>query len=319
MAWAIFIFVCISSSGQQLDVDDGCFCSSYNLIDDQLKAFGRNFYIEKSNGLYKYFENVEYIVGTCLFGIMKSDFKDGTMEYGVKQVSTKDVIVPVKYFNNFINSNDSSLKTIIIFDLFKFYNLIINRLVHMGAKKEEIMVSSVYYVNKQMPFFVNNNFPFEYFLKDSQFADQSELRILVVSKNKSFYQRLKKHNNNINIGNISSFANIQNKYKSDLCFSIQENKLLYSLSSPKYETLEQRSFCEIVIELYQILQNHLPGKAKQQSELNELAKPLIDFLKAKYGVTYKDDWRLYNVSYKDYLSLPDLYKGMCESIVMEDV
>ncbi len=71
----------------------------------------------------------------------------------------------------------------------------------------------------------------------------------------------------------------------------------------------------MVGELYQILQNLLPGEPKSQDELQALTKPIIEHLKYKYNVEYRDDWRLYNVPYELYLSLPDLYKGMCNSIV----
>jgi tRNA(Leu) C34 or U34 (ribose-2'-O)-methylase TrmL len=72
--------------------------------------------------------------------------------------------------------------------------MIINAIMNMGVLRDEIHFSSVYYVNKSVPFCTTEVFPFELFLKDAAFKEQSEFRLLVASKNKRFYEKLKENN-----------------------------------------------------------------------------------------------------------------------------
>ncbi len=302
-------------SGKQLDEDEGCFCFSIENNDLSYSKAGRCFERTQVNGGWKYFEKTDKIVGTCLYGILKSDFQEREMRYGVRTMPSQNITVPKTYFDNFTVNTDKEEKTIIIFYLPRFCNMVVDKCIEMGAQKEEIFITTVYYVDKKIPFCTLEPFPFEYFLKDNSFSSQAELRIIIASKNEEFYRKLQESNNNIIIGDISKFAVVQDKYKFDLDLSIQGNKLLYKLSTPISLSLDDRSFAELVGELYQILQNLLPGEPKSQDELQALTKPIIEHLKYKYNVEYRDDWRLYNVPYELYLSLPDLYKGMCNSIV----
>jgi len=303
-------------SGLQLDKDEGCFCKSILINDGIYKNKGRHFKRTFEDGVWKYFENTKNIVGCCFYGVLKNSLEIMEMQYGVKTIHAHNYTVPYKYFQSFRNNySTDNKKTIIILDLWKFCDLIVNKSMELGALREDIYISTVYYVNKQVPFCTAEKFPFEFFLKDDSFSSQSELRIIIASKNNKFYKRLKENDNNLILGDISSFSVVQDKYEDDLDFSIQGDKLLYKLATPETLSLEQRSFKELVGELYQILQNQLPGVPKGQKELEILAKPIIDFLEDKYGVSYKDDWRLYNVPYNEYTTLSDLYKGMCATII----
>ena len=301
-------------SGKQLDEYDGCFCVSANKLDRQLEKTGRRVRREYKNTEWLYFEDTDYIVGTCFYGVFLSEFEDTIMKYGVETIPAKGTVVPSTYFKNFVDKFEDDRKTVIILDFPRLLLLIKEALVQMGVTEEEILISQVYYVNKKIPFFVNEPFPFEYFLKDIEFSEQAEFRIIIASKNKEFYKQLKRNNGNIIIGDISSFSAIQDTYSSDLDFSIQGNHLIYKLAKPITLKLDDRSFSELVQELYQIQQNRLPGEPKTKDELEVLMKPIIDHLKEKYGTEYRDGWRLYNVPYEEYRSLPDIYKGMCETI-----
>jgi len=298
-------------SGEQLDEDEGCFCYSKENNDRQYTLMGRKFKkIRLKNG-WKYYEDNNLIVGTCFYGIMKSEFKESRMQYGIKSIKTKDLIVPKDYFGEFCKGVGKTQKVVIVFDFKRLINAIVEEAIKIGASSDEIYISPVYYVNKKIYYCTTEMYPFEYFLKDDDYSKQAEIRVIIASKNKKFYQRLSKNNNNISIGDISSFATIQENYTENLSFSIQGDKLIYSLSRPITLTLDERSFAEIVQELYQIKQNQLPGEAKEQRELDALAKPLIEYLNKKYGVEYRDDWRLYKVPENLYNTLPELYKGMC--------
>lgn len=298
-------------NGLQLDEDDGRFCYSTSLNDRLFRKQGRKFERISVNGGWKYFEDTDMIVGSCFYGILLSNFSNNQMIYGVKKVDSQDYCVSVDYFDKFNVDSKAEKKTIIIYDMYRFCDLLVASLVKMGIQKEDIHLSMVYYVNKQVQFGTPESFPFEYFLKDSSFSSQSEFRVIIASKNKDFYKALENNGNNIVLGDISSFAVVQDKYDTDLYFSIQEDKLFFKLAKPITLTLDERSFAELVGELYQIKQNHLPGEPREQEELDVLAKPVIEHLNSKYGVEYRDDWRLYNVPDDLYDTLPEIYKGMC--------
>ncbi len=298
--------------GKQLDEDEGCFCFSTMENDELLALQGRKFVKYRTSNGWKYYEDNDLIVGICIYGILMSRFRDSFMRYGVKEIRTKDVVVPTEFFRDFVEGVEcSNRKAIIIFDLPRFCEMVIDTIKKKGVSKEEIFVSPVFYVNKKTPYCIKKDFPFEYFLKDDAYSKQSELRIMIASRNKEFYKQLERNNYNISIGDITSFAVIQDNYNKDLFLSIQGNKLIYELASPITMTMDDRSFAQLIRELYQIKQNQLPGDAKRQEELDGLAKPIINHIKRKYGVEFRDDWRLYNVPNDLYNTLPDLYKGLC--------
>lgn len=299
--------------GKQLDQDEGCFCYSIFRNDNLFKNRGRKYVREYSAVGWKYIEKTNKVVGACFYGVLRSSFQNLPMRYGVKEIPTYNHSVPYSFFNSFRDNYtaDEHKKTIIIFDLWKFRDLVVEKAMELGARREEIHISTVYYVNKHIPFYTPERFPFEYFLKDDAFSEQSELRIIIASNNKKFYKRLSKNGNNLFLGDISSIAIMQDKYSQDLDFSIRGDKLIYKLATPVSYTLEDCSFKEIVGMLYQILQNQCPGEPKEQEEIDVLVKTITDHLLKKYGVEFKDDWRLYNVPYDDYLTLPELHKGLC--------
>lgn len=300
-------------NGKQLDDAEGCFCYSTVSKDEEWKKAGRRFNRTGTDGAWKYYEKDKKIVGSCFYGVRRSAFQDMFMQYGIQTIPVKEYVVSYQYFQNFNKSQDNNKnkKTIIIYDMNKLYRLIIKQAIAMGAAREDILIAPVYYVNKQVPFFTNEPFPFEYFLKDSSFSEQEELRVIISSKNKVFYDNLSRNHSNITVGDISSFSILQDKYTEDLHFSIQGNSLIYNFAESIKQSLDQRSFRVLLEELYQIKQNRLPGLPKEQNQLDDLAEPIIKHLKNKYGVEFKDDWRLYNVPYEEYIELPNIYKGMC--------
>ena len=189
-------------NGLQLDEDDGCFCYSYELNDNLFDAQGRKYKKICTAGGWKYFEDTDMIVGSCFYGILKSCFMDNHMKYGVKEIGTKDYSVPAGFFNKFNTFDTTEKKTVIIFDMYRFCDLIFEALVRIGAQMDEIFFSMVYYVDKSIHYGVAERFPLEYFLKDLSFSSQAEFRIIVVSNNKNFYKQLQKNGNNIVIGDI---------------------------------------------------------------------------------------------------------------------
>ena len=302
-------------NGLQLDEDDGCFCFSNDINDQAFDSQGRNYLRVKKDGGWKYFENTDLIVGSCFYGILKSCFTENSMKYGVRTVDSKNYCVSVDYFNQFNAGSANEKKTIIILDMYRFYDLMIEALVKLGAQRNEIYFSMVYYVNKSIPFATTERFPFEYFLKDASFSSQTEFRLIVASENIEFYKRLQNNYYNLVLGDISSFSIIQDKYDTDLEFSIQNDKLIYKLSKPMILTMDQRSFAQLITELYQIIQNQLPGEPRDPNDLASIASLHIGHIKSKYGVDFRDDGRLYNVPKDLYDTLPEIYKGFCMTII----
>ena len=302
-------------SGLQLDLDDGCFCSSLIDNDEALKEHGRAFVKEIRDGVQKYYEKKDNLAGCCFFAIKQSDFKDGKQQYGVKIIESKELVVQKDYFDNFIENEKCNKKVVVFFDMWDILDRIIKALIKLGCDREEIFFGNVYYVNKTLPYASVNGFPFEYLLKDEKFKNQSEFRIIVFSSNENFWVQFKQNNYNLDIGDISSKTIVQEYYQKDLYFSIQGNQLLFSLATPIVTTGEEVSFSELIGTIYQLLQNMWPGPPLTQKEINAKVNGLSALLYKRFGVKLCDDWRLENVPYNLYLTLPDIYKGMCRTVI----
>lgn len=302
-------------SGLQLDLDDGCFCSSLSNNDDVFKRRGRAFIKVVRNGLYKYYEKVDNLAGCCFFAIKPSDFKDGKQQYGIRVIDSKEFVIKKDYFDNFVGCDHSSKKVVVFFDMYDVLDRIIECLVKMGCKREEIFYGNIFYINKVLPFVSVNGFPFEFLLKDEKFKNQSEFRIIVHSKNKEFWKTFKNAKYNLNIGDITSKTMVQDYYQEDMFFSIQGNKLLFSLSKPITTTGKDIAFSSLVGTIYQLLQNMWPGPPLSRQEIDEKVNILSNLLMDRFGVKLCDDWRLENVPYDLFLTLPDIYRGMCRSMI----
>jgi len=305
-------------SGKQLDVEDGCFCKTNENLDNLFKQVGREFFKTNILGINNYYEKSDFLIGTCFYGIQKSKFKKSYVEYGVKKVESLDYVIPHDYFKTFVDDYNENYSTIIIYDLPRFFSLVRQKLIHMGAKNEEILIYPVYYVNKKYNYQINDGFPFEYFLKDDEFSIQSEIRIIVNCKSKKFFDRLKRRQFNISVGDISSFACVQSEYEKDLNFSIQDDKLLFNLAKPISRELYDCCVSDLAAALYQALDNELPGPPKNEAEIKELVDSLIDVLNVRYNVNLGEDKKLYNVPFKEFRMMPINLKKKCATLVLED-
>lgn len=218
-----------------------------------LKEHGRVFVKEARDGLQKYYEKRDYLVGCCFFAIKQSNFKESKQQYGVKIIESKELVVQKDYFDNFIENEKCNKKVVVFFDMWDVLDRIIKALIKLGCDKEEIFFGNVYYINKTLPYASINGFPFEYLLKDERFKNQSEFRIIVFSSNKNFWIQFKNNNFNLDIGDISSKTIVQDYYQKDLYFSIQGNQLLFSLATPIVTTGKEISFSELIDTIYQLL------------------------------------------------------------------
>lgn len=274
------------SSGHQLDVNEGCFCFSTENNDDALKECGRTFIKIEDGKTYRYFSDSSKLFGCCFYGIKKSDFKKSKMKYGVEVIDTLDFKVERSYFDKFNEKDSKEQSVIIIFDLPTFINRLCDALIEFGFKTNDIQIFPVYYVCKNIPFYCKEPFPFEYFLKDSKFGEQSEFRILINCNNETILNKFKECKCKITIGDISTIANIQNYYNDDLYFSIQKNHLIYNLATPTKIDINEMTFESLVGLLLQIQDNRLPQGILTKEEIDAQMKPIEELLRNKYHVVY---------------------------------
>ena len=133
---------------------------------------------------------------------------------------------------------------------------------------------------KSLPYFFDEPFPFEYFLKDSEFEEQSELRVLINCSDESIYKKITTMGCNIGLGDLSKYTCIQDYYDDDLCFSIQGDKLVYSLASPIFTHINEMPFEDLVGILFQVQDNMLPqgvlGKEEIDARMNQIEAVLRD-------------------------------------------
>lgn len=285
------------ASGHQLDVNEGCFCFSTEDNDEALKERGRAFIKMQSDGNYRYFSDSSKVLACCFYGIKKSDFKRWKMKYGVEQIDTLDFKVERSYFDKFNDKDSKEKAVIIVFDLPAFVNRLYEKLIKFGFQASDIQVLPVYYVCKSLPFYCKEPFPFEYFLKDSEFVEQSEFRILINCSNEALLKKFNECDCNVALGDISKYTHVQDFYEDDLHFSIQGNKLIYNLATPIHTHINEMSFEDLVGILMQVQDNKLPQGVLTEEEIDAHMKPIEALLRDKFHVLYLREQRtLINVS-----------------------
>lgn len=110
-----------------------------------------------------------------------------------------------------------------------------------GIELSEIMYYPVKYMNKFKEFIIKFPAPCELFTKDDKFSNQSEIRIVLNTKNKEFLKKLNKNNGIIELGDMSDIASIEEYYFRDFFIQNRGDSLVYSLATPKFEKLPQNT------------------------------------------------------------------------------
>ncbi|WP_300349148.1 hypothetical protein [Clostridium sp.] len=183
----------------------------------------------------------------CFFGLNDNMFTHMSKgEDGEKYPSGK---IKKSYFKDFAKSLDKETykncseeerpALIIINNPMEFRRRFINYFISNGLKPEEIFYAPVEYVDKDEEFFIESSMPTELFTKDIKFSNQSEIRIVLNTKNKNFLKMLNKSNGIIELGNMSDIARIEDYYFEDFIMQKRGNTLIYKLSIPKLEELPQ--------------------------------------------------------------------------------
>ncbi len=304
-----------SKSGHQLDIYEGCFCYSTEEHDECFNKLGRKFKKVKDGNAFRYYEKTSRLKACCFYGLNKSKFTPAKAKYGVKDVVSLDAHVSKEYFDRFNEQNIENKKVVLILSMPVFLCKVRSTLFEMGCKAQDIFLFPVYYVNKRVPFFSKEPFPFEYYLKDSQFQEQSEFRILINCKDDVFWEQFERANFNLFLGDISNIARVQDYYQGDLAFSIQGDKLLFELATPEITKINELPFKELVGILYQTLNNRLPGEPLSEEEICIRVSKISEILIDRFGVKYCDDSRLDNVPASLFKELPEVFQRMCRGVI----
>ncbi|KKX99936.1 hypothetical protein VN21_16940 [Paraclostridium benzoelyticum] len=185
----------------------------------------------------------------CFFGLDVKDFSDVKGDkYGQNKYQTT---VIQQYFKDFSDNTTKEVAKelpmhkqpvlVMINNPNKFFERLINYLIELGLKREEILINPVEYIDKSKGFYsLKELYPGELFLKDSSFEYQREVRVVINTKNKEILSKLSSNNNIINIGDLSDIANIEEfYYDKDMLIQKEENTLIYLLPEEKVYPLDE--------------------------------------------------------------------------------
>lgn len=176
----------------------------------------------------------------CLYGLFEKSFKKRYFEK-VKAWATTEII-STSYFKDFYkHESRDSIKSlpkeeqpvvVIIQSPKKFFDQVYSYFESIGINRSEVLIQSVSYIDKSQPFMTRLGFPTELFLKDRTFEHQSEIRIVLNTKNTDALNMLINSNYIINIGNLEDFTQILDYYLDDMFIELREGSLLYVLPEP---------------------------------------------------------------------------------------
>ena len=306
-----------SCSYGQLDRDEGCFCKSFEDQDKIFSLIGIEYKKTLEDNCYRYFYDCGAVLGLCFYGILLSSFSEKYLTpWGTKQ---KRFAVSAKYFSEFYPDLtmeqykrmeiDKRPAIVFIYDFFRLTDLIKKELLRLGFTNEEIFIGPVFYCDKTRPFIVNMNHPLEYFLKDREFCEQHEFRIIISSNNRELLGVLKQNNNDIVIGDVSNIATVQNFYFEEFDLAIEGSTLIYKLSESQTTHIRDMNFEELASLILQIELNLLPQGKLDEKEQNEALDNMAKIMYEKYGITYQKKSAIFgHIEKKQYDMLPEWYR-----------
>lgn len=183
----------------------------------------------KENGNMLYFKR-KYVMNLpcyCLYGHNSDKFilkiSNSNNESIAKTKISKNYLndfINVKNRKDYDNIEDDDKPVIVLISAGEFINRLRSKLIEFGFSKEEILIQPIEYCKD---YYQNNEFiinysstrnPSELFFKDIRYKEQSEIRVVINSRNKELNSRLLK--NQIYIGDIKDITmNHENKHYID--------------------------------------------------------------------------------------------------------
>jgi hypothetical protein len=166
----------------------------------------------------------------------------------------------------------------------KFLERLTTFFVKMGVREEEILIEPVEYHNKKEWFIATKGFPYELFLKDSSFSYQSEVRIIINTKDQAILQKLSETNYIVNIGSLEDIASVVDFYYEDMFLKLKgDNKLSYRLQEPETIVMDFEAMTkeELLREVDAIINDDMEVRGvSTETALQEM----IDVLRTKHNV-----------------------------------
>lgn len=211
----------------QGDVLEGVFCSCHQ--NDQSKYISSL----KSDALIEHFVYNDYLHFRyksvldlrclCFYGLRDNTFIDEHDNNG--KVHNKSTVTKEYFFSftdccsrddyNSLPKQDQPV-VVMINNPHEFLLRIRDFLLSLDVKLEEIIVSPVQYLDRNVCSFAQVNSPMELLIKDISFKEQSEIRIIINSKSEKYIKYMKEHGNIINIGSIEDITSVYDYYFDDM-------------------------------------------------------------------------------------------------------
>ena len=263
--------------------DNSTFISNLKLSDD-IEHF------KKNNKLFFRRKSVKKLFCYCLYGLNDNSFVEKSEDrFGNVNFCSR---IDKNYFSGFSDVKEEEYfkiqegerpAVVFISNPHEFFERIRNALVELGVKREDVIVSPVEYVDR------NNNsiallpYPHELLLKDISFKNQSEIRIIINSEDKSIIQKIKENNQIINIGNINDIASIYDFYFNDLILMKDGNSVLFTLPFPENIPIEKLTLRKLLSIFVQTSNDQLPYEMSIEDRI-KIINAIKKVIKNKYGM-----------------------------------
>lgn len=230
----------------------------------------------------------------CLFGLYSNSFQYRYFKETNKWATV--AYVKDRYFKDFYSYESRETIEclpdkykpvfIIIKSPNKFFERIFTYFETLGISRNEVIINPIKYIDKEIPFLLRADSPVELFFKDLRFSDQSELRIVINTKNMQALNQLQKQNFIIDIGDLSDITEIYQYYLEDMLIELDNMKLRYTLPEPiitKYEDMSEEELLSLAcIYKYNLSEEEPPLLSKEQVEY--MSNYIDTILRDKYGV-----------------------------------
>ena len=171
-----------------------------------------------------------------------------------------------------------------------FFEKLRAALLKLGFHQSDIRIGPIEYINKDVPYNVTGAIGTELFIKDKRFINQSEVRIVINSKNKVAMNRLNAANNIINIGNLIEITEIHEYYLEYMIIEKIDNILRFNLSVPKIVDFSECTLNQLINVIEDIKKEEKKNGRKKEND--EVIKVVRKLMMEKYNV---DDYKCFNI------------------------
>lgn len=297
----------LNGKGRGDDLEGTFLCTRSTDCSEFIKKLKEDESIEHFNkDGYVFFrrKEIRQIWCACFYGLKSNAFRKKVDKKGIVHYVTE---IDKNYFDAFSNNitreeyeiiaDIEKPSVIFIYNPNLFLNKIKNFFTDMGLSDNEYIISPVEYIDKYNASISMLEYPHELLLKDKYFEMQSEIRVIINTKNKKFCKYMKDNNNVINIGSIDDIANIYDFYFDNLLIENTRNGIAYNLPKPIVQPLEEVG----ITEFYEYLANYifehrLTYVEKEKIELEKKITDLKEYMEKRFNISILIDLENYKIS-----------------------